>query len=1012
MECKALKPMSIREEGFFEKIKANYDMLGADFEKEDLLHIVTAPAEVYLEEGGITNVVSNNFTNKQEIKLDMINNLLNRITASGTNEFTYQDTVYISNLLKKIGIKDVSEFMKEINSLKQETNQLKKLENLYESNQTILRSLIEENEETSSTKISNKFKVNNERNLYFLQDKILERLESSKIFEEVNKYYRNIPGYERFVRKEQITLAENVKLGEALRVKELRDEVQNKETSLYYYKENIYEEGNTSEFTMKNTTVEEKLTSAILLNLADNIYTVKKQNNLNKNYWLDLRNAISGTSNNTFERMEKNYTSSNEINETRTKLAQFIRSSEENETNTLLQIVKESTKNYFENKNQIIRNTEVEENSETENNEFTKVDLNYLNESEIDTNVNNNEQNNVQKISEKNVTVDVTSSDINIEEREKGNEKEIKLTSSLEEQLTQIREQKADYNNNIKKLLNNFEENNVSINEENVTNKLQNLTEQFEGTKIISTEESTKEERTKETFERVLLEQARHEEEVRNYIENTLENAGDTNISNIIKRPASLSFLTEEETVENLTVTNLEAVRESIKQLVSRIETRLNTGRQTSEINNETVEKIEKLLKEEKKNLRKITQIINKTEKTTLNNSTVNTNTKNVTSSNTTINMTNKSGSGETLPDIGVSKTIETTKETLVNKLLNVYNTKPVELINLENSTEEELELPKNILNEKRIVTLERREVQNEENRTNINYETLSQEETTKENTFSNEELRKQLEIINEKNLERQKILMEMPEDKTGKSEVKINAKKAFKDSIRAVSNPEELVLEYIQNVNEEANNKKKEEDERLSRFDPQTKQIFKILEAYHNNPEKLRELGAKIEPATLEMLRSDTAVTSEENIENKVKKTINESNEISEEIRKQTANNLHREIYNNSNQSVYESNNTHKKINFFHKEERDISEEIKESLEEQRENLRQTKEVTTEVVNNVITNKQVTTNTQRNISTMENVNINELVQRSMNQELGNISDKIYQQIERKLITERKRRGY
>ena len=88
-----------------EKIRGNYNWLNGSIRREELLHLTASSPEIYFEEGGTTNVLTEiNNQSKQEFRLDVINNLMNRILLYHTDNFSYQDSVYISNVLRQLVI--------------------------------------------------------------------------------------------------------------------------------------------------------------------------------------------------------------------------------------------------------------------------------------------------------------------------------------------------------------------------------------------------------------------------------------------------------------------------------------------------------------------------------------------------------------------------------------------------------------------------------------------------------------------------------------------------------------------------------------------------------------------------------------------------------------------------------------------------------------------------------------------------------------------------------------------
>ena len=97
---------------FEERLTANYQLMQANVEATDFLHLVSAPPEIYLGEGGMTQLLQDtDIYNIQDIKFDLINNMINRIVLMEEGTLTYQDQVFISAMLRKIGVHNVDEFI-------------------------------------------------------------------------------------------------------------------------------------------------------------------------------------------------------------------------------------------------------------------------------------------------------------------------------------------------------------------------------------------------------------------------------------------------------------------------------------------------------------------------------------------------------------------------------------------------------------------------------------------------------------------------------------------------------------------------------------------------------------------------------------------------------------------------------------------------------------------------------------------------------------------------------------
>ena len=132
IELKCQAPVVSSWEGFYHKISGNYQLMSSRIEQEDLLHLLSVPPEIYIGEGGMTSLVNNTrIQNNQETKLEIVNNLLNRIVLTDNVNMTYQDRTYITEVLNKLGIQNVSQFMSQVTRLKQKTQNTEQLISLY-----------------------------------------------------------------------------------------------------------------------------------------------------------------------------------------------------------------------------------------------------------------------------------------------------------------------------------------------------------------------------------------------------------------------------------------------------------------------------------------------------------------------------------------------------------------------------------------------------------------------------------------------------------------------------------------------------------------------------------------------------------------------------------------------------------------------------------------------------------------------------------------------------------------
>ncbi len=138
-------------EAFGQRLNGNYSLMTARIAPKDLLFLVTTPPEFPEDLGGVSSLeLRNAFTDIQQTKVDVVNNVLNRIILNQDSHFTYQDQVYITSVLRKLGVQDVTRFMEEVRRLREEQSNLVTLTRLYrqETTQRALALLHEQSQTT------------------------------------------------------------------------------------------------------------------------------------------------------------------------------------------------------------------------------------------------------------------------------------------------------------------------------------------------------------------------------------------------------------------------------------------------------------------------------------------------------------------------------------------------------------------------------------------------------------------------------------------------------------------------------------------------------------------------------------------------------------------------------------------------------------------------------------------------------------------------------------------------
>ncbi len=257
-------------DSFGERIRGNYGVMGVGLSQEELMHLVSRPPEIYLAEGGITNLVSEaNIENRQLNKVEIINNFLNRVLVNTDAHLTYQDRVFITNVLNQLGIKDERYFMHQVQQIKQEINNTDELVNLYWNNLTHLESLVNDYREGDTN--TNINQESSEKTEFYLHESIMNRLMTGSLYKIVQNFSEHTAG-DTTITREEYQISEQNRVTQNILLNRLQNLVRHESFPLTYRHENVYEETIGGDTEITEETVNSKVNSAVLLNLIDNLY--------------------------------------------------------------------------------------------------------------------------------------------------------------------------------------------------------------------------------------------------------------------------------------------------------------------------------------------------------------------------------------------------------------------------------------------------------------------------------------------------------------------------------------------------------------------------------------------------------------------------------------------------------------------------------------------------------------------------------------------------------------------
>lgn len=295
-------------EGFVRRITGNYEMMSAAVTGEDLLHAVTEPPEVFFAEGSVSTVINQtNINRNQENKLEILNQLLNRITINPGLHMTYQDRVYITDMLQKLGIQNVRQFMHQVTQLKEETENTTELIDHYWNHMEQLQKLIQNYKESREEKTENSDYRQEESILHLHQD-IMNRLQTGSIYQIVSNFNRTQYAPVQHISGDELRTAEYSRITRNILLNTLENEAKGENLPLEYRHENYYEEllPFTEEITEEKIT--NRIAAAVLLQLADNIYQNRHESIDRKgDMWYTVSNAFYRSAETTMNRLHRNY---------------------------------------------------------------------------------------------------------------------------------------------------------------------------------------------------------------------------------------------------------------------------------------------------------------------------------------------------------------------------------------------------------------------------------------------------------------------------------------------------------------------------------------------------------------------------------------------------------------------------------------------------------------------------------------------------------------------------------
>lgn len=388
-------------DSFAQRIAGNYQIMSAGINADEMLHFISTPPEIYFAENeGLNSFVDIRSTyNNKQTNVEIVNNILNRILVSDTYKLTYQDQIFINNVLQKLGVTDLKTFYSQIKNMRQETNNIEELIDIYVSNSDILHEIKENyqnNQKIQNNYIEPKDKENVTMQLY---EKIFKRLQTSDIYNEVSNFVSNTHISKNYIRLEEMQVSEQYITAKNMQLNQIKNSIMADKQEFTYNRINTYELGDINEQNINRNYIVNEFVQAVLLNAISQMYHMRfSELSKNDNNWLNLSSVIHNVTERTMQRFENYH---NNISVTRDEADSYVNNinnyfqKEIEILNSLIQNNKADIK-YTEYNTE--KNAQIIKNNSIKNEELLKhtyENLNNINLEEI-----RNDESTIQQINE------------------------------------------------------------------------------------------------------------------------------------------------------------------------------------------------------------------------------------------------------------------------------------------------------------------------------------------------------------------------------------------------------------------------------------------------------------------------------------------------------------------------------------------------------------------------------------------------------------------------------------
>lgn len=290
-----------------EKIRGNYQMLNLSISAQDLFHMTLQEPDIYVAMGNEqTMAVENNLISQNNLKIEAVNQFINRIMLLHTDQFTYQDEVYITSFLQKIGITDVASFVKQVTeSIKKNELTQELVSRYFETGRSlthVVSNLLTQNKAKLPGQTQEEQKASQTANLHNI---VFEHLHTAESSNTIYDYLVNFNA-KHIISEQQAKLLPAIQQADTIHLYQLRQHVLQQPSPAIWESHNQYEEMTFEENEITQHNIMKNMSAAILSNLISNeTYEIRQQ--IKKHpAWINFTNALFQSSLDTVQRFERN----------------------------------------------------------------------------------------------------------------------------------------------------------------------------------------------------------------------------------------------------------------------------------------------------------------------------------------------------------------------------------------------------------------------------------------------------------------------------------------------------------------------------------------------------------------------------------------------------------------------------------------------------------------------------------------------------------------------------------